>query len=88
MDAAQRFFTAALALAGQVPTQVTTAGHDAYPRAIRATRGDGVTQRCGRYENNQIEQDRWGVNDPRLTPGACPWRDRPGARLRDVRRID
>ena len=32
MDAARRFFVRALDVAGQVPAQVTTDGHDAYPR--------------------------------------------------------
>jgi len=61
MAVAQRFFTAALDAAGHAPEQVTTDGHDAYPRAIRETLGDGVTHRCSRYKNNRIEQDHRGV---------------------------
>ncbi len=61
MAAAQRFFAAALEVAGQAPTQVTTDGHDAYPRAIRETLGDGVGHRISRYKNNRIEQDHRGV---------------------------
>jgi len=61
MDAAQRFFRRALALAGDAPAQVTTDGHDAYPRAIRETLGSGVTHRCSRYKNNQIEQDHRAI---------------------------
>ncbi len=61
MDAAQRFFAQALSIAGRAPTQVTTDGHDAYPRAIRGTLGDGVAHRTSRYKNNRIEQDHRGV---------------------------
>ena len=61
MDAAQRFFRQALALAGDVPQQVTTDGHDAYPRASRETLGSGVTHRCSRYKNNRIEQDHRAI---------------------------
>jgi len=55
MAAAQRFFRQALALAEEVPQQVTTDGHNAYPRAIRETLGSGVAHRCSRYKNNRIE---------------------------------
>src|SRR3954452_20560434 len=41
MAAAQQFFTQALDVAGRAPEQVTTDGHDAYPRAIRETLGSG-----------------------------------------------
>jgi len=61
MDAAQRFFAQALDTAGRAPAQVTTDGHDAYPRAIRETLGDGTTHRCSRYKNNRIEQDHRGL---------------------------
>jgi len=61
MDAAQQFFRQALALAGDVPQQVTTDGHDAYPRASRETLGSGVTHRCSRYKNNRIEQDHRAI---------------------------
>ena len=61
MDAAQRFFMQALDLAGQTPEQVTTDGHDAYPRAIRETLGGVVIHRTSRYKNNRIEQDHRGV---------------------------
>jgi len=56
MDAAQRFFARALDAAGHAPEQVTTDGHDAYPRAIRETLGDGVFHRTSRYKNKRIEQ--------------------------------
>ncbi len=61
MAAAQRFFTHALDAAGRAPEQVTTDGHDAYPRAIRETLGDGVAHRTSQYKNNRIEQDHRGV---------------------------
>jgi putative transposase len=61
MDAAQRFFAQALDLAGHAPTQVTTDGHDAYPRAIRETLGDAVTHRTSRYKNNRVEQDHRSI---------------------------
>jgi len=61
MAAAQRFFAAALDAAGHAPEQVTTDGHDAYPRAIRETLGPGVRHRTSRYMNNRIEQDHRGV---------------------------
>ena len=61
MAAAQRFFARALDTAGQVPAQVTTDGHDAYPRAIRETSGESVHHRTSRYRNNRIEQDHRGI---------------------------
>ncbi len=61
MAAAQRFFARALELADRAPSQVTTDGHDAYPRAIRETLGPDVRPRASRYKNNRIEQDHRGV---------------------------
>ncbi len=61
MGAAQRFFAQALKCSGRAPAQVTTDGHDAYPRAVRETLGDGVSHRASRYKNNRIEQDHRGV---------------------------
>jgi len=61
MDAAQRFFRQALAVAGDAPERVTTDGHDAYPRAIRETLGPAVRHRTSRYKNNRIAQDHRGV---------------------------
>ncbi len=61
MAAAQRFFARALDLVGHAPEQVTTDGHDAYPRAIRETLGDTASHRTSRYKNNRIEQDHRGV---------------------------
>ena len=61
MEAAKRFFTAAIDVAEQAPEKVTTDGHNSYPRAIRETLGDEVTHRCNPYLNNRIEQDHRGV---------------------------
>jgi len=61
MEAAQQCFRQTLAIAGHAPERVTTDGHDAYPRAIRETRGVGVTHHCSRYKNNRIEQDHRGI---------------------------
>jgi len=61
MDAAQRFFARALDAAGHAPEQVTTDGHDAYPRAIRETLGEGAFHRTSRYKNNRIEQDHRAI---------------------------
>jgi len=60
MAAAQRFFARALDIAGHAPAQVTTDGHDAYPRAIRATLGPAVVHRTSRYKNKRIAQDHRG----------------------------
>ena len=61
MAAAQRCFARALDIAGRAPEQVTTDGHDADPRAIRETLGDGTIHRTSRHKNNRIEQDHRGV---------------------------
>jgi len=61
MDAAKRFFKAALEVAEQTPEKVTTDGHDSYPRAIRETLGEEVIHRCNHYLNKRIEQDHRGV---------------------------
>jgi putative transposase len=61
MAAAQRFFRGAKAVVGRTPEQVTTDGHDAYPRAISEVLGKQVKHRCSRYKNNRLEQDHRGV---------------------------
>ena len=48
-------------IAGSAPAQVTTDGHDAYPRAIRETLGHAAEHRTSRYKNNCIEQDHRGI---------------------------
>jgi len=60
-DAAKRFFTQSVEVVGHGPTQVTTDGHDAYPRAIRETLGLELVHRCSQYKNNVIEQDHRGI---------------------------
>jgi putative transposase len=61
MAAAQRFFAQALDMVGDAPAQVTTDGHDAYPRAIRESLGPEVHHRTSRYKNNRIEQDHRSI---------------------------
>lgn len=74
MEAARRFFAQALGTAGRVPEQVTTDGHDAYPRAIRELLGPSVRHRNSRYKNNRIEQDHRGIKQryyPMRGFGSC-----------------
>ena len=61
MNAAKRFFACARETAGQAPENVTTDGHDAYPRAIRETLGPDVEHRTNRSMNNCLEQDHRGI---------------------------
>jgi putative transposase len=61
MQAAQQFFQSALSIAEQAPQQVTTDGHDSYPRAIREVLGQEVEHRNNAYLNRRIEQDHRGV---------------------------
>jgi putative transposase len=75
MDAAQRFFGSARSMVNSAPTQVTTDGHDSYPRAIRETLGRKVKHRCSAYANRRIERDHRGVKQryyPMLGFGALP----------------
>ncbi|MBV8866701.1 MAG: IS6 family transposase [Acidobacteriaceae bacterium] len=53
--AAQRFFRRAQTVAGRRPEQVTTDGHNSYPRALAEVLGKKVKHRCSRYKNNRIE---------------------------------
>ena len=74
MRAAQRFFRQTLFVA-EVPQQVTTDGHDSYPRAIREVLGTDVEHRDNAYLNRRIEQDHRGVKQryyPMLGFGAFP----------------
>ena len=61
MAAAQRFFRSALSVVNEVPKQVTTDGHDSYPRAIGEVLGRNVEHRCSAYLNRRIEQDHRGI---------------------------
>jgi hypothetical protein len=49
MDVAQRFFLSTQSMLNVAPKQVTTDGHDSYPRSIRETLGPKVKHRCGAY---------------------------------------
>ena len=48
-------------MVGHAPEQVTTDGHNSYPRAIRETIGSHVQHRTNTYLNNQLEQDHRGI---------------------------
>jgi hypothetical protein len=75
MDAAQRFFRSARSMSNVPPTQVTTDGHDSYPRAIRETLGPKVKHRCSAYMNRRIERNHREVKQryyPMLGFGALP----------------
>ena len=75
MDAAQVFFRSAQSMVNRAPTQVTTDGHDSYPRAIRETLGRKVAHRCSAYLNRRIERDHRAVKQryyPMLGFGALP----------------
>ena len=75
MVAAQRFFQKALAVAEEAPQQVTTDGHDSYPRAVREVLGCDVEHRDNAYRNRRIEQDHRGIKQryyPTLGFGAFP----------------
>jgi len=61
MQAAQRFFQSALSMAEEAPHQVTTDGHDSYPRAVREVLGTEVKHRNNAYLNRRIEQDHRGI---------------------------
>ncbi|GHO63288.1 hypothetical protein KSC_021800 [Ktedonobacter sp. SOSP1-52] len=61
MDAAKRFFKQAVETVGHASEQVTTDGHDAYPRAVREILGSKVRHRCNPYLNNRREQDHRGI---------------------------
>jgi len=61
MAAAKAFFRGAISAIGKIPRQVTSDGHDSYPRAIREVLGPEVEHRCSAYLNRRIEQDHRGV---------------------------
>ena len=61
MAAAKTFFRGAVSVTGKIPRQVTSDGHDSYPRAIREALGPKVEHRCNAYLNRRIEQDHRGV---------------------------
>jgi transposase-like protein len=57
MAAAQCFFPSAQSMVKATPKQVTTDGHDSYPRAIREVLGPEVQHRCSAYLNRRIERN-------------------------------
>ena len=61
MAAAKAFFRGAVSAMGKLPRQVTSDGHDSYPRAIREVLGPKAEHRCSAYLNRRIEQDHRGV---------------------------
>ena len=61
MAAAKAFFESARMVTGITPAQVTTDGHNSYPRAIRMVLGSAVRHRDSQYLNNRLEQDHRGV---------------------------
>jgi putative transposase len=61
LTAAEAFFRSAWAVTGVTPDRITTDGHNAYPRAIRAVFGAQVTHRTNRHLNNHLEQDHRGI---------------------------
>jgi transposase-like protein len=65
--AAEAFFRSARTVTGRVPERVTTDGHDAYPKAIKAELGEEVRHRTNRYLNNYLEQDHRGIKQ-RMRP--------------------
>lgn len=88
MAAAQRFFRGTLAVIDEKPQQVTSDGHDAYPRAIRETLGSTVEHRCSAYLNRRIEQDHRGIKQryyPMLGFGAFPSAERFCRAFEEVR---
>jgi transposase-like protein len=70
------------------PTQVTTNGHDSYPRAIRETLGPKVKHRCSAYMNRRIERDHRSVKQryyPMLGFSALPSAQRFWRAFEEVR---
>ena len=63
LAAAEAFFRSAKSVTGTAPERITTDGHDAYPRAIRAAFGAAVQHRTNAYLNNHLEQNHRGIKD-------------------------
>src|SRR5436190_19522234 len=88
MDAAQRFFRSARSMSNVVPTQVTTDGHDSYPRAIQETLVPKVKHRCSAYMNRRIERNHREIKQryyPMLDFGALPLAQRFWRAFEEVR---
>ncbi len=69
MAAARRCFVRALDTAGRIPAQVTTDGHEAYPRASREAVGERAHHRTSRDKNTRIAPDHRGSKQR-----SCPLR--------------
>jgi putative transposase len=61
LAAAEAFFRSAWTVTRVTPDQMTTDGHDAYPRAIRNDFGERVMHLTNRYLNDHLEQDYRGI---------------------------
>jgi putative transposase len=61
---------AARMVTGSVPERVTSDGHDAYPKAIKAALGEEVRHRTNRYLNNHLEQDHRGIKQRTRSMGS------------------
>ena len=86
MAAAQRFFRSALSVVGEAPKQVTTDGHNSYPRAIREVLGSSVEHRRSAYLNRRIEQDHRGVKQRYTQCSASVLSTRPSASVERSRK--
>ena len=89
MSAAQRFFLSAQSIIVRPPKQVTTDGHDSYPRAIREVLGPDVQHRCSAYLNRRLERDHRAVKQryyPMLGFGALPSAQRFWRAFEELRR--
>jgi transposase-like protein len=87
MTAAQRFFRSTLAVIHQPPKQVTTDGHDAYPRAIREVLGPQVQHRCSAFLNRRIERDHRGINSDTIRRWALASFGQPSASVGHSRKL-
>jgi transposase-like protein len=61
MAATTGFFQFAKRVTGTRPAQVTTGGHDNYPRSIRIEFVEAAHHRTNQHLNNRIEQDHRGM---------------------------
>ncbi len=61
--AAKGFFRSPRATMSFRPDQVTTDGHESYPRAIRTVLGRTVRHRTSAYLSSRLEQDHHGIKE-------------------------
>jgi transposase-like protein len=88
MDAAQRFFHSTQSMVNEAPRQVTTDGHDSYPRAIREVLGPKVQHRCSAYLNHRIERITAESNSDIIRRWASASFGRPSAFAVPSRKFD